>query len=109
MSTALQKTEPSAVPVRREPVEPMPMSMADQLTMAEMFVKSGMFGDVRDVSKAFVKIQAGREIGVPPFAAMRGVSIIQGQAALGATLVAGLMKARGYDWVVDEYKATAPA
>jgi hypothetical protein len=63
-----------------------------------MFCKSGMFGDVRDVAKAFVKIQAGREIGVPPFAAMRGVQIIQGNATLGATLVAGRMKAHGYDW-----------
>jgi hypothetical protein len=94
-SAALQKTE-TAVSVRREQAEPM--SIGDMMTMAEMFVKSGMFGDVRDIAKAFVKIQAGREIGVPPFAAMRGVSIIQGQAALGATLVAGRMKAHGYDW-----------
>jgi hypothetical protein len=94
-SAALQKTE-TAMSVRREQAEPM--SIGDMMTMAEMFVKSGMFGDVRDIAKAFVKIQAGREIGVPPFAAMRGVSIIQGQAALGATLVAGRMKAHGYDW-----------
>lgn len=78
--------------------QPAVMPVGDMMRTAEVFVKSGLFNDAKDVAKAFVKIQAGQEIGVPPFAAMRGISIIQGQAALGATLVAGRMKAHGYDW-----------
>lgn len=84
--------------VRTKSQQPQDLDLDGMMTIADMFCKSGMFADVRDVAKAFVKIQAGKEIGVPPFAAMRGVSIIQGQAALGATLVAGRMKAHGYDW-----------
>jgi hypothetical protein len=97
MSTALSLIDQKSV-ARQEAQQPQSISVTEMMTMADMFCKSGMFGDVRDIAKAFVKIQAGRELGVPPFASMRGVSIIQGNAALGSTLIAGRMKAHGYEW-----------
>lgn len=60
--------------------------------MAEVFVRSGFFRDVRDMAQAAVKIQAGAELGLPPFASMSGIHIIQGKAVLGSNVIATLIK-----------------
>jgi hypothetical protein len=48
----------------------------DLLTAAKAFAASGMFPDVRTQSQAIVKIVAGYEIGIPPFASMQGFHAI---------------------------------
>lgn len=60
--------------------------------VAKAMVASGYFKDTRDIAQAFVKILAGRELGIPPFAAMTGINIIQGKPALGANVIATLVK-----------------
>ena len=59
---------------------------------AKTMVSSGYFSDAKDVAQAFVKIQAGKELGIPPFASMTGIHIIQGKPALGANVIATLIK-----------------
>ena len=61
-------------------------------SMAKTMVESGFFADVKQVAQAMVKIQAGREIGLPPFASMTGIHIVQGKPVLGANLIATLVK-----------------
>lgn len=53
---------------------------------------SGYFGDVKTQAQAMVKVMAGAEIGLPPFAAMTGIHIINGKPTLGANLIATLVK-----------------
>lgn len=73
----------------------------DVMTLAKNFAESGMFADVKQVQQAFVKIMAGQEIGIPPFAAMSGVHIIQGKPTIGAGLIASRVKGSGkYDYKV---------
>lgn len=62
-------------------------------TLAKSFAESGLFSDAKDMAKAFVKIQAGQEIGLPPFASMSGIHIIQGKPVMGAGLIASSIKA----------------
>lgn len=77
------------------------MPVNDIMTMAKTFAESGMFTDTKQVAQAFVKIQAGQEIGIPPFAAMSGIHIIQGKPAIGAGLMASTVKGSGkYDYKV---------
>lgn len=75
-------------------------------TMGKVFAESGMFADAKAAAQAIVKIQAGQEIGIPPFAAMSGIHIIQGKPAIGAGLMASCVKGSGkYDYevkVMDE-------
>jgi hypothetical protein len=54
-----------------------------------------MFTDAREKGQALVKIQAGAELGVPPFQAMTGVHIIKGKPAIGSGLIAAKIKASG--------------
>lgn len=65
----------------------------DQLQAAATALQaSGYFSDVRSQAQAVVKVMAGAELGLPPFAAMTGIHIIQGKPALGANLIATLIK-----------------
>jgi len=60
--------------------------------MAKAMVDSGFFSDVKQVAQAMVKIQAGREMGLPPFASMSGIHLVQSKPVLGANLIATLVK-----------------
>ena len=79
------------------------MNVNEVQVMAKQFAESGMFTDAKQMGQAFVKIQAGQEIGIPPFAAMSGIHIIQGKPTLGAGLIASAVKGSGkYDYKVKE-------
>ena len=79
------------------------MQVNDIMTMAKTFAESGMFTDAKQAGQAFVKIQAGQEIGLPPFASMSGIHIIQGKPTLGAGVIASAVKGSGkYDYKVTE-------
>ena len=65
----------------------------DQLQAAAAALQtSGYFTDVRTQAQAVVKVMAGAELGLPPFASMTGIHIIQGKPALGANVIATLIK-----------------
>jgi hypothetical protein len=65
--------------------------------------QSGFFRDVTSQAQAMVKVMAGAEIGLPPFASMSGIHIVQGKPVLGANLVATLVKNDPrYDYRVKE-------
>ena len=59
---------------------------------AQALHASGFFSDVKTQAQAMVKVMAGAEIGLPPFASMSGIHIVQGKPVLGANLVATLVK-----------------
>ena len=75
----------------------------DLLNISKAFAESGMFTDIKSAAQAMVKISAGQEIGIPPFASMSGIHIIQGKPTIGAGLIASSIKGSGkYDFrVVD--------
>jgi len=53
---------------------------------------SGYFPDVSDKAKAITKVMAGAELGLPPFASMSGIHIINGKPVLGSNVIATLVK-----------------
>lgn len=62
---------------------------------AKAMAASGFFADARDAAQAMVKVMAGAELGLPPFASMTGIHIIKGKPTLGANLLAALIKRSG--------------
>jgi hypothetical protein len=82
-------------------VQQLPIN--ELMNMAKAFAESGMFADTKSAAQAIVKIQAGQEIGIPPFAAMTGIHIIRGKPTIGAGLIASRVKGSGkYDYKVIE-------
>lgn len=76
----------------------------DLARMADAFAKSNMFQDCKQAAQALVKIQAGQELGVAPFASMSGIHIIAGKPVVGAGLIASRIKASNkYDYKVLEH------
>lgn len=59
---------------------------------AQAMVKSGYFQDSRELAQAVVKVMAGAELGIAPFASMTGIHIVQGKPTLSSNLVATLVK-----------------
>lgn len=75
----------------------------DVFALGRVFAESGYFNDARDAAQATVKILAGRELGLPPFASMTGIHIIKGKPTLSANLLAARIKAsKKYDYRVAE-------
>ena len=71
----------------------------DILTISKAFAESGMFPDIKIAAQAMVKIQAGQELGLKPFASMNGIHIISGKATIGAGIIASSIKGSGkYDY-----------
>ena len=79
------------------------VTMMELMSMGKTFYESGMFGDLKSAAQAFVKIQAGQEIGIEPFAAMSGIHIINGKPTIGAGIIASrVKKSLKYDYKVKE-------
>jgi hypothetical protein len=88
-------------------MESKALALQEHMQLGDVFYKSGLFADLKSAAQAIVKIQAGAELGIPPFAAMSGISIIQGKPALGASLIAGLIKSsHKYDYRVTRHDTT---
>lgn len=83
------------------------ITATEAMSIGKAFAESGMFPDIKSAAQAIVKIQAGQEIGIPPFAAMSGIHIIQGKPTIGAGVMASCVKGSGkYDYRVMESSET---
>lgn len=75
--------------------------LKEPMEIGEVFVKSGLFPDVRSQAQAAVKILAGRELGLTPFQSMSGLYFVGGKIALQANVMSGLIrKSKKYDYSV---------
>lgn len=102
METSLVKTNQSKAVA---PV--MSGELGEIQSLAHVFMQSGLFADTKSISQAMVKIMAGRELGIQPFAAMRDINIIQGKATLaGAQIAARIKQSNDYDFNVLKYDDT---
>jgi len=83
------------------------ISLADVDKFARAFYESGYFTDLKSHAQATVKVLAGREMGIEPFAAMAGIHIIKGKPSVGAGLMAQKVKESGkYDYRIRQHDAT---
>lgn len=74
---------------------------------ADAFAKSGLFRG-SSAAEIIVRIAAGAEIGLRPFAAASGVTIIQGKPTLGAGAIAAAVKGSGkYNYRVLRHDSSA--
>lgn len=71
--------------------------------VGQVFSRSGLFSDSNDEAKAMVKIMAGQELGLAPFAAMNGINIIKGRPTMSGNLIAAAVKkSKSYDYRVTK-------
>lgn len=97
-----EKQKPVAAESQIQVRKQLSYSEIEQISKA--FVASGMFGtDMDKISKGITKIMAGQELGLAPFASMRAVHVIEGNATLSANTMAGMVKSSGrYDYDIKK-------
>jgi hypothetical protein len=79
------------------------LGMSEIKDLSKIYYESGMFTDAKSAAQAFVKIQAGQEIGLSPFASMSGINVIVGKPTFGAGVIASAVKnSAKYDFKVKE-------
>src|SRR3954468_13175530 len=76
----------------------------DPIALGQIFARSRLFPDIERVSQAVVKIIAGRELGIGPFAAMSDIHLVDGTPVVGARILAALVRQSAvYDYTVVEW------
>src|SRR4051794_16868506 len=85
-------------------------SLDDVRRISNIFVGSGMFKTDSQTTaeqkmyQAGVKIIAGAEFGIGPFAAMKGINIIKGNTEMSSNLMAGKVKQHPkYDYRIEKW------
>jgi len=82
----------------------IPETYSEIASMAKAFVASGMFTDTKQMSQAIVKIQAGRELGLPPVYSMQNINMIRNRLTTSANTMAMLVKKSGhYNYRIKEH------
>jgi hypothetical protein len=100
---------PLAVPAEG-PTNGEAPSESDELSLKQIIQavgKSGYFNDIRTASQAVVRILAGKELGIPPIAALKGIYIVEAGGKTTVTISASMMAALvrrsdRYDYKVEE-------
>jgi hypothetical protein len=89
---ALEVQGEDAPAVQQKPQSAVAKDLDDIARVAKMMAQSGFFEDAKTAAQAGVKILAGRELGIPEMAAMRGVHVMEGNTTLSGPLLAALIK-----------------
>lgn len=72
--------------------------------LARYFQQSGLFPDLQSEAQAYVKVVAGRELGLGPLASVSGLNVIKGRVTFSANLLASMVKRHPrYDYRVAEH------
>lgn len=106
MSTDLAISEPRGVIAPPNPAEWA--SLRDQaLTLARSgLVKKALRGKADDI---LLIVLAGRELGIPPVAALNKIHVVDGSPTLAAEVMIGMVQDRGHDiWVLVDNENDPP-
>src|SRR5215813_14065232 len=84
------------------PVDDM-ATLEEAMKIGQIVAQSKLFPEIQDQAKAVVAILAGRELGIPPMASLRGIHVIKGKVEVSAGLIAAMIRASGrYDYRIIE-------
>lgn len=85
------------------PVGIVSKELAETMSLAQIFVMSGMFADTKSQAQGVVKILAGKELDLTPLQAMSNLYIVNGKVGMASQLMASKIKSSGkYDYHIDE-------
>ena len=93
----MEKKKKDLVPKVEETIDELKQPMQ----IAQVFVESGMFKDIKTQSQAVVKILAGKEMGLSPFEAMNNLYIVNDKVGIMSNAMASIVKkSKKYDYNV---------
>jgi hypothetical protein len=88
-----------------KPINLTKLTMNELNFIGKAMAASGAFKDIQTQSAALVRILAGQEMGLGPFAAMSNINIIEGNASVGGHIMAARVKAsKKYDYKIMKWE-----
>jgi len=75
-----------------------------EMAMGEVFAKSGMFPDIKNAAQGYIKILAGKELGLSPIQALGAFYFVNGKIGIVSQAMAVLVKrSPNYDYEIIEH------
>lgn len=92
-------------------IRPLPTDdeIARMVRLSKVFYASGIYRDVKQAEQAFAKMVIGRDLGLSIAQSMQGVQFVQGQIQLHYSMLAMVIRARGFWWETIERSETRAA
>lgn len=77
------------------------------MRLGEIFSSAGVFPDIKSASQGYVKILAGRELGLSPMQSINSFYFVGGKMGITANTMAGLVKkSEKYDYIIEKHDDT---
>lgn len=74
------------------------------LELGKIFAESGLFPDIKSAAQGYVKILAGRELGLSPIQSLNTFYFVNGKLGMMSQAVAGLIKkSQKYDYAIETH------
>lgn len=76
----------------------------NMMKLGSVFAESGMFSDVKTAAQGFIKILAGKELGISPIQSQNAFYFVDGKIGVMSNVLAGLVKkSEDYDYKIIEH------
>jgi len=77
------------------------------LELGKIFAESGLFPDIKSAAQGYVKILAGRELGMSPMQSINAFYFVGGRLGIAAQAVSAMVKSSGkYDYKIEKHDET---
>jgi hypothetical protein len=84
--------------------------ITNDMELGKVFAESGLFPDIKSASQGFIKILAGKELGLSPIQSLNSFFFVNGKIGISAQTMGALVKKSGkYDYKIishDENQCT---
>jgi hypothetical protein len=78
-----------------------PETMLPEMVVGKIFAESGIFPDIKNAAQGYVKIMAGKELGLSPIQSLSAFYFVHGKLGIMAQAVAALVKnSKKYDYEI---------
>ena len=75
--------------------------MANDMELSKIFAESGIFPDIKSAAQGYVKVLAGRELGLSPMQSINSFYFVNGKLGIAAQTMGALVKKSGkYDYKI---------
>lgn len=78
--------------------------LSKDLEVSKVFAESGLFPDIKSASQGYIKLLAGRELGLSPIQSLNSFYFVNGRIGMMAQTMGALIKnSKKYDYEIKEH------
>ena len=83
------------------------LAINEGMELGKIFCESGVFPDIKSAAQGYVKILAGRELGLSPMQSIGAFYFVNGKIGITSNTIAALIKkSKKYDYRIDTHTET---